>query len=155
MRQAWLVGSRLRTGTTPDWECARAGEDFLIVVTSQPLSCATGEHFRRMFKHDVFDPEMPASRNAKAPTTARLERLPLKNVLIASIAEFEHLMGGVRDGHIQLIPFVREVAAANADPHTSVMFLDQLIAKSAAGGRAPAMIQNAQAHAEEILLGLL
>lgn len=155
MQQAWLVGSRLQTGPTPDWECARATENFLIVVTSQPLSCATGEHFRRMFKHDVFDPDTLASRNAKTPTTAQLQRLPLKNVLIASIAEFEHLMGGVREGQIQLVPFLREVAATNSDPRTSVMFLDQVIAKKAAGGPPPPVIESARERAEGILLGLL
>lgn len=155
MRQAWLVGARLQCGPTPDWECTRAAEDFLIVVTSQPVSCATGEHFRRMFKHDVFDPEMLASRNAKAPTAAHLKRLPLKNVLIASIDEFEHLMGGVRDGRIQLVPFLREVADANVDPLTSVMFLDQLIAKKAAGGSPPPVIEHARERAEATILALL
>ena len=155
MQQAWLVGSRLQVGPTPDWECARVAEDFLIVVTSQPVSCATGEHFRRMFKHDVFDPEMLASRNAKAPTAEHLKRLPLKNVVIASIDEFEHLMGGVRDGRIQLVPFLREVAAANADPLTSVMFLDQLIAKKASGGSPPFVIEQARERAEATILALL
>lgn len=155
MQQAWMVGSRLRDRPTPDWECVRATEDFLMVVTSQPVSCATGEHFRRMFKHDVFDPEMLARRKSKAPTAAHLNRLPLKNVLIASIDEFEHLMGGVRDGRIQLVPFFREVAAANADPLTSVMFLDQLIAKKAAEGAPPAVIEQALERADATILALL
>ena len=155
MQQAWRVGELLRRGSTPDWECARAMEDFLIVVTSQPVSCATGEHFRRMFRHDVFDAATPDRRNAKVPTAEDLKRLPLKNVLVASIDEFEHLMGGVRDGRVQLVPFLREVAAANADPRTSVMFLDQLIAKKAPGVSPPILIELARERAEATILALI
>ena len=155
MQQAWMVGHRLQFGPTPNWECARAAEDFLVVVTSQPVSCASGEHFRRMFRHDVFDPELLATRHAKAPSAAHLKRLPLKNILVASIDEFEHLMGGVRDGRIELVAFIREAAAANADPRTSVMFLDQLISKWAAGGSPPQVIEKARERAEATILALL
>lgn len=155
MQQAWMVGHRLQCGPTPNWECTRAAEDFLIVVTSQPVSCASGEHFRRMFRHDVFDPELLSSRKAKAPSAAHLKRLPLENVLVASIDEFEHLMGGVKDGRVQLVPFLREAAAANSDPYTSVMFLDQLIAKRAAGGSPPNVIEQAREQAEATIQGLL
>jgi hypothetical protein len=62
---------------------------------------------------------------------------------------------GVREGRIHLVPFLREVAAANSDPRTSVMFLDQLIAEKATGGPPPVVIKSARERAEGILLGLL
>ena len=155
MQQGWMVSSRLRSGLTPSWPCTRAVQNFLIVVTSQPMLCATGEHFRRMFRHDVFDPEKLAARQATTPTLQQLELLPLANIVIASIEEFEHLMVAVRDGRIRLVPFLQEVASANADPRTSVMFLDQLIARYAAGGSPPPVIVQARERAEAVFRELL
>lgn len=155
MRQAWLVGARLQGGPTPDWACSRATEHFLIVVTSQPVACATGEHLRRMFKQDVFDPAALARRNVTSPTDLHLKQLPLANVLVMSISEFERLMTGVRDGLIDLVPFVREIAAANMETATSVMFLGQLIDKKVANGEVPRVIQAASERAEAAILALL
>lgn len=155
MHQGWMVSSRLRAAATPDWECTKAAEDFLIVVTSQPVSCATGEHFRRMFKHDVFDPERLAGLNVKTPTSQQLSRLPLRNIVVASIEEFEHLMGCIKQGEITLVPFLREVAAANADPRTSVMFLDQLLGTKTRTWPLSPLLERAQHEAESALLDLL
>ncbi len=49
MAQGWAVSTALRSGDFADLACSRAQEDFLIVVTSQQMMCATGEHFRRLF----------------------------------------------------------------------------------------------------------
>lgn len=127
MEQGWLVGERLRGGTTPDWGCSGASEDFLIIVTSQQMSCATGEHFRQMFKRDIFDPDRTIELNARTPTHDQLRRLPLRNIIIVSIDEFEHLMGAVGNGEVDLVPFLREIAAAHTDPKTSVSFVGQIL----------------------------
>lgn len=127
MNQAWNVSARLRQPGLPNWPCTKAREDFLIVVTSQPVYCATGEHFRRIFKHDIFDPGKLATRKQSTPTEEQLGYLPLGNVMIASIAEWEQLMGCVARGYIDIVPFLREVAKANKDVATSVMFLGQIL----------------------------
>ena len=155
MNQGWMVSSRLRGGNTPDWDCINANEDFLVIVTSQQMSCATGEHFRRMFKHDKFDPARLASVKAKTPTAAQLERLPLKNIVIVSIEEFEHLMGCVLNGEIELVAFLREVSAAHTDPKTSVMFIDQMLEPKTNQWRLSAAIDQARQQAEATLMTVL
>lgn len=155
MHQGWMVGSRLRRDDTPNWGCSDAKEDFLIIVTSQQMSCATGEHFRRMFKHDIFDPARLAAVNAKTPTPEQLERLPLKNIVIASIEEFEHLMGCVLKGEVDLVDFLREVAAAHTDPKTSVLFVDQLLGPKTKKWRLTEALDQARQQAEETLNAVL
>jgi hypothetical protein len=155
MHQGWMVSSRLRSDDTPNWGCSDAKEDFLIIVTSQQMSCATGEHFRRMFKHDIFDPARLAAVDAKTPTPEQLERLPLKNIVIASIEEFEHLMGCVLKGEVDLVNFLREVAVAHTDPKTSVLFVDQMLGPKTKKWRLTEALDQARQQAEETLNAVL
>jgi hypothetical protein len=150
-----MVSSRLRNDVIPAWNCSDAREDFLIIVTSQQMSCATGEHFRRMFKHDIFDPARLAAVNAKTPTSEQLERLPLKNIVIVSIEEFEHLMGCVLKGEIDLVEFLREVAEAHTDPKTTVMFVDQLLRPKTTEWRRTKALDQASRLAETTLQEVL
>lgn len=147
INQGWKVGSRLRDNGLPSWICTSSKVDFLIIVTSQPMSCATGEHFRRMFNRDIFEPHGFVG----APTVAQLEKLPLQNIVIVSIEEFEHLMGCVRNGEIGLVAFLREVAAAHVDPKTSVMFIDQMLGAKTKNWRLPQLLEDASQRAMEML----
>lgn len=155
MNQGWIVCSRLCAGNTPNLNCTHAKENFLIIVTSQQISCATGEHFRRLFKHDIFDPVRLASNKIKAPTVNQLAGLPLNNIIIVSIEEFEHMMGCILNGEIELVAFLREVATANADPQTSVMFIDQLLGPKTKKWGLTGVLKHAIQNAEETLTGAL
>lgn len=155
MDKAWNVSASLRQPGLPDWPCTKAQEDFLIVVTSQPVYCATGEHFRRIFKHDIFDPEKLAARRQRTPTEEQLRYLPLKNIVIASIGEWEQLMGCLTRGDIDLVPFLREVAAANQNGTTSVMFLGQMLEDKASGQSLSSLIEKARDDAESELMHML
>lgn len=155
MNQGWMVSSKLDAGNTPKWNCTYAKEDFLIIVTSQQMSCATGEHFRRIFKHDIFDPARLATGKAKTPTAEQLERLPLKNIVIVSIEEFEHMMGCILKKEIELVAFLREVAAANSDPKTSVLFIDQLLGHKTKKWQISGALKQASEQAEATLQGVL
>lgn len=97
MAQGWAVSTALRNnGDFADLACSRAQEDFLIVVTSQQMMCATGEHFRRLFKPGVFDPDEQRSTGSRPPSpdAQQLARLPLKSIIIASISGVRALDGG-------------------------------------------------------------
>lgn len=155
MNQAWKVSERLRQPGLPDWDCTKAAEDILIIVTSQPPFCATGEHFKRIFKGDVFDPNKLASRKQPTPTTAQLKNLPLANIILSSIGEWEHLMGCVGRGEIDLVPFLREVARANLDPASSVMVIDQHIEKFVTKWTLPTLLQTAKDQAELKIVQML
>jgi len=147
MNQGWKVGSRLRGGGLPTWSCTNSKKDYLIVVTSQPMNCATGEHFRRMFNREIFEPRGFVGE----PSIEQLERLPLRNIVIVSIEEFEHLMGCVRNSEINLVDFLHEVAAAHTDPKTSVMFIDQMLGPKTKKWRLPQLLEDANRHAMAML----
>lgn len=155
MNQAWNVSARLRQTGLPNWPCTKAREDFLIVVTSQPVYCATGEHFRRIFKYDIFDPEKRADHKQRTPTEEQLGYLPLENVVIASIEEWEQLMNCVAHGEIDLVPFLREVAVANQVGATSVMFLGQMLEGKAKHRELSSLIENARDDSESQLIQML
>lgn len=155
MKKGWMVSSKLRDDNMPAWDCTGAKEDFLIIVTSQQMSCATGEHFRQMFKHDIFEPARPTTEKATRPTDEQLGRLPLKNIVIVSIEEFEHLMGCVLNGEIELVTFLREVALAHTDPKTSVFFIDQLLGAKTRQWQVTNVIDQARLRAEATLESLL
>ena len=74
MAQGWAVSTALRSGDFADLACSRAQEDFLIVVTSQQMMCATGEHFRRLFKPGVFDPDEQRSTGSRPPSPDEIGR---------------------------------------------------------------------------------
>lgn len=154
MDQGWMVSTALRCGAFADLPCSTAREDFLIVVTSQQMMCAMGEHFRRLFKPEVFEPETPTPRGVRpsSPDAHQLARLPLKNIIIASIAEFEHLMGAVAAAELDLLGFLRKVAQANKDPSTSVMFLQQMLDTRS---RLPQALTEARNEAEATLRSIL
>jgi len=155
MNQAWKVSELLRQPGLPDWGCTKAAEDILIIVTSQPPFCATGEHFKRIFKDDVFDPTMLALRKQPTPTAAHLKNLPLASIILTSIGEWEHLMGCVRRGEIDLVPFLREVARANLDPVSSVMVIDQHIEKYVTKWALPTLLQTAKDETELKIVRML
>ncbi len=148
MIQGWRVSARLRGGGLPNWECTDSKENFLVVVTSQQTSCATGVHMERMFRPGTLDPSQ-ARKNG--PTTEQLELLPLTNIVIVSIEEFEHLMGCVQNKEIDLVSFLREVSAAHSDPKTSVMFVDQMLGVKTKHWQQPKLLENASHQAMQML----
>ncbi|MBK6744863.1 MAG: hypothetical protein IPG66_18680 [Hydrogenophilales bacterium] len=74
MNQGWMVSSMLRSGATPAWECTHAVKDYLIIVTSQQINCASAEHFTRMFNRDVFDSARLQAAHKKTPTAEQPEK---------------------------------------------------------------------------------
>lgn len=155
MNKAWEVSSRIRKGDLTDWPCSAAGQDFVLIVTSQPIACPSGEHFKDMFRRDIFDPARVASMGRGVPTVQQLERLPLCNVVIASIEEYERLMCGVRDGGVDLIEFVKDAASANSDKKTSVMYLHQLMNSKKIRYGLTKVVDQARRRAEAALMDAL
>jgi hypothetical protein len=56
-------------------------------------------------------------------------RLPLSNVFVMGIEEFERLMGSVRASEVNLSDLLREAAAANLDDRTSRIFFSDCLKK--------------------------
>ncbi|MBK6744864.1 MAG: hypothetical protein IPG66_18685 [Hydrogenophilales bacterium] len=72
-----------------------------------------------------------------------------------SIDEFEHLMGCVHNGEIDLVGFLSEIADAHSDPTTSVMFVDQLLGPKVKAWHLSNALDHARKRAEAALEAVL
>jgi hypothetical protein len=133
MMQGWRVGELLRDGSVNIENTSLASVDFLIVVTSRQLNLCSGEHFTRLFGEDFVNRVNPEGRFI-CPSPDQIQRLPLKNIFILSIGEFEHLTGAVKDGVVDLRTLLRQAAEENGDPKTSSMHFDQILGRYSSVG---------------------
>lgn len=151
MHQGWEVASALRDKFADHDQWRHATENYLLIVTSQPMACASGEHFRRWFGQDVFDPERQRAKKKVVPNSAQLDLLPPKHIVVASIDEYEHLMDAVKRGEIRLPTMFREIAAQIASPETSFMFFEQFLADNyGVSSGSPVVIQKLDAIYETL-----
>lgn len=150
MVQGWRVGEMLRDGTIQHDGASSASKDFLLIVTSRQLNVCSGEHFMRMFGDDFIGRINPESGFFR-PTPSQLGRLPLKNIFVLSIEEFEHLVGAIADGSIDLVPLLQKAAEDNTDLATSSMHFDQILAKQVRRWNHPRLIRAARLRAERRL----
>lgn len=130
MRQGWAVSSTLQKEAHDKGKWGQAAENYLLIVTSQPMGCASGEQFRRWFGRDVFDAERLYKARQTVPSLEQLQLLPPEHIVIASIEEYEHLMDAVRRGELHLPKMFREIAANIVEPGTSFMYLEQFLDKN-------------------------
>lgn len=150
MVQGWRVGEMLRNGTVHVDGTSDAEQDFLIIVTSRQLNVCSGEQFKRMFGDDVVARINPES-NFVGPTALQLDRLPLKNIFVLSIEEFEHLTGAIAEGNVDLISLLSVAALDNADPVTSSMHFDQILSKYVKKWNHPRLIRATRLRIERNL----
>lgn len=119
IRQGWRVGAILRDSSQCFDEQSKAEQDFLFLVTSRELLIGNGDALQRMYPSGTFDyPNEDAAR-----------RLPLSNVFIVSIEDFEHTMGCVVAGEIDLSKVLKEAALANQRADTARMFFSDFLGK--------------------------
>lgn len=147
MVQGWRVGDLLRDGSVAIEEARSASADFLIIVTSRQLNLCSGEHLSRMFGDDVVHRINPETR-FMGPSPEQLKRLPLKNIFILSVEEFEHFTGAIKDGPIHLSDLLEEAADDSENLTTSSMHFDQILGKHVKRWSPPILIQDALQRAE-------
>lgn len=145
--QAWKVGALLRDGTRPVAKCADAREDFLLVVTSRELSFGFG-----YMLHEVFGDRLLAQSKYGRPTDAQLKRLPMKNVFILSIEEFENLIGYLKEGG-RLVPILRKAAAESENPVTRKLAFDQVLRDYSKKSYLSDLMQTARDRVYRIIVG--
>jgi hypothetical protein len=150
MVQGWRVGEMLRDGTIQLEGASSATQDFLLIVTSRQLNVCSGEHFRHMFGDEITSRINPES-SFVGPSASQLDRLPLKNIFVLSIEEFEHLVGAMADGTVDLVPLLQVAALDNEDLATSSMHFDQILAKQVKRWNHPRLIRAARLRAERRL----
>ncbi|KDR41178.1 GapS1 family protein [Caballeronia glathei] len=136
--QGWKVGKLIRENASLG-ERFRKPRDFLLVVTSRELYIGGGEMLQRLFPAGEFGyPDEEAARC-----------LPLSNVFVMGIEEFERLMGCVKAGEVKLPELLREAALANQDGRTSRMFFSDFLKKYVKAWTLPTVLQEVQQDVED------
>ena len=134
--QGWEVSDWIRSGAASFGDSANAEQDFLLVVTSRELYLGGGLILQRLYPAGRFDyPDGDLGMRIRST-------LPLQNIFIVSISEFEVLMGHVQASGRPLAAILRDAAAANADLRTSAYTLGMHL-MSVPGRKGPALLRDA------------
>jgi len=145
VKQGWQVGALLRDPARGFGTRFQTSQDLLLVVTSRELNLGSGEGLQRLYAPGVFDyPDEEAKR-----------RLPLSNVFILSVEDFERTMGCVAAGEINLSAVLKEAVVANQRGDTARMFFSDFIGKYTKRWSIPAVMQDARRASEARIVAAL
>jgi len=137
--QGWQVSRQLRAH--PELQ-QRFNQpvDYLLVVTSRELLLGSGDKLQRSFPEGQFTyPE-------DDPNAERV--LPLGNIFIISIEDYELLMCCIKKGLVNLSEVLKSAAAANSRPESSKLFFADFLRPYKQKCGLPPLIQQAQDAAE-------
>ncbi|RYH42353.1 MAG: hypothetical protein EON54_17830 [Alcaligenaceae bacterium] len=126
--QARKVSQRLRSEAYKYPKRAAASEEFLLIVTSRELYVGGGLRLRDLLPAGHLNFDDPAVE----------ERMPLENVFIVSIDDFESLQASAAKGRLDLPSFLRQAAGKNRNPFTASLFLEQHLRSAISGNTLPA-----------------
>jgi hypothetical protein len=138
IKQGWRVGALVRDPESGFGQRFQAAQDFLLVVTSRELIIGSGDALQRLYVPGIFD----------YPDDDAKQRLPLSNVFIISIDDFEHTMGCVTAGEVNLSTVLKEAVVANQRGDTARMFFTDFIGKHTKHWTQPAVLRDARRAAE-------
>ena len=138
IKQAWKVSEIIRDPSSGYETRFQTRQDYLLVVTSRELNIGNGGRLQRMY----------APGQLNYPNAVAEKNLPLTNVFILSIEDFERLMGCVAAGEINLSAILREAVTANENGATARMFFSDFLGKYTKRWAIPSVIQNARQAAD-------
>jgi hypothetical protein len=141
--QGWKVTRALTQTTNPYYRGSR--DNFLLVVTSRQVHLGHGEMLVDLYPSDRLS----------YPDESASTRLPLRNVFILSIEEFERTMGAVRSGELKLGEFLREAAVSNEDPVKSRMYFAHYLEQHVKRFHTPSLITQALEESKSRLAEIL
>lgn len=145
IKQGWKVGELIRDPASGFGARFQKSQDFLLVVTSRELNLGSGERLQRLYAPGVFD----------YPEAGVQQRLPLSNVFILSVEDFERTMGCVAAGEINLSAVLKDAVIANQRGDTARMFFSDFIGKYTKRWTLPAVMQDSRQAAEARIVAAL
>lgn len=110
------------------WIDVESKRNFQIIVTSRQLNVCNGDHLERLFGDEVFNNICPGSGFGQ-PTAQQLALLPPGNIFILSIEEFEHLVGCIRKGEVDLGTLMSLASEEQGNPSSSSFHFDQILGR--------------------------
>lgn len=138
IKQGWKVGELIREPASNLGTRFQNGQDFLLIVTSRELNLGTGERMRLLYPPGEFD----------YPNAEARQRLPLSNVFILSIEDFERTIGCLAAGELNLSAVLKDAVIANQRGETAWMFFSDVIGNYTKNWALPAVMQDARQSAQ-------
>lgn len=139
--QAWSAATQLRsTGRAPAQVLA-APKDYLLIVTNKDLSAGRGSVLAGIYPEGTL-----------AYPDAEAERfLPLENIYVLTIEEFERVVAAARMGTIELPTLLQDCVAADQNPETASYYFEQHLEARRLPRACSEVIERAIEEAEERL----
>lgn len=138
IKQGWRVGRQVRDTACGFGPRFATEQDFLLVVTSRNLLIGGGNALQQLYAPGAFD----------YPDEQTKQRLPLSNVFVLSIEDFENTMGCVGAGEVNLSVLLKEAAVANQDGQSARMFFSDFLGKYTKRWSQPFVLREALEAAE-------
>lgn len=138
IKQGWRVGALVRDPESGLGQRFQTAQDFLLVVTSRELIIGNGDALQRLYAPGIFD----------YPDDVAKQRMPLSHVFIISIDDFEHTMGCVAAGEVNLSTVLKDAVVANQRGDTARMFCSDFIGQYTKRWTQPTVLRDARRAAE-------
>jgi hypothetical protein len=113
--QGWSASVGLRLEGRAPQQVIDANRDYLLIVTNKELSASRGTALASMYPPGALDYPNPESGKF----------LPLTNIYVLSIEDFERLISGVSTKECTLSSFLDGCVEADQQAETSVHFFEQ------------------------------
>lgn len=115
VKQGWSASAGLRSERRAPTQVLNANRDYLLIVTNKELSASGGSALASMYPPDTFT----------CPSPECAQFLPLSNIYVLSIEDFERLISGISSTEFALPSFLDDCVEANQKADTSVHFFEQ------------------------------
>lgn len=154
MGQGWTVSEYFYDDQIQIEPYLNAKQHYMFIITNKEIFCPSGCHAKdlvgdKMFENFVKDPE----RNHN---TKRLKILPLENIFILSIENFEYLINGINTGKVNLEEFLKQVCNTNLTIKGTLSQIPDLLSEKTELDYPPILeeeFNRVQENSRKLLLG--
>lgn len=133
IHQGQTISNLIRSKPESFDDCPNKTTDYLIVVTSRELIVGNGHQLLRLY----------SEKNASDVQMQHHVKLPLENIFVISVEDFENLTTAVREGNLNLQLTLEHAVSANKHPSTSQLLFSDAMKKLNSEWRRPPLIEAA------------
>jgi len=108
-------------------------QEFLLIVTNKELSVGRGSVLKEIYTDGILN----------VPSNEISRRLPLSNVYVVSIDDFERMMEACRLGEIYLPDFLNECVENDNNPELSKYYMEQHLAAARISNHVSELVSEA------------
>ena len=133
IKQGWKVGNLIRKPSSGFGTRFQVKQDYLIVVTSRELNLSNGKFLKQLYAPGVFE----------YPDAEAEHHLPLSNVFILSIEDYERTMGCLLKNEINFSHVLKEAVLSNQNAGMGRLHFSDFIRKYTTSWAVPQLIAEA------------